>query len=72
MSLPADMFFRCHRSFLVNTYRITGFDILNKTILLDGKYAVPISSSRLKKIDCKISEFSKSNIINMIRQEDNI
>jgi len=27
MHLPRDMFFRCHRSFLVNSYRITGFDI---------------------------------------------
>jgi len=72
MCLPEDMFFRCHRSFLVNAYRITGFDILNKTILLDGKYVVPISGSRLKKIDCKISEFTKYNIINTIRHKYNI
>jgi len=72
MHLPRDVFFRCHRSFLINTFRITGFDIINRTILLDGKYEVPISSGRLKKIDCKISEFTKYKIINMIRQEHDI
>lgn len=66
MCLPRNVFFRCHRSFLVNTLMITGFDIINKIILLDGKYRIPISDSKLKKIDCKISEFSKYKIINMI------
>ncbi len=72
MHLPRDMFFRCHRSFLVNSYRITGFDIINRTILLDGKFVVPISSDRLKKMDCKISEVTKYKIINMIRRNHDI
>jgi len=61
--LPANKFFRCHHSYLINIDKITGFDIIGKKLILRGKNIIPISRRKFSDIDCKVKTFSKQKII---------
>lgn len=47
--LPEDGFFKCHRSYLVNIYRINSFD--SKQIIMQSGYRIPIARSCQKTFE---------------------
>ena len=55
--LPPDIFFRCHRSFIVNMKYITAYD--NTQISLRGGQTVPISKRKLEEFKAAFITYTK-------------